>query len=184
MPEHAPTIPEGLDLVQARDGVIIRRTWFSWTVIPLIFFAVLWDGFLVFWYTMALKHGQHGAPLMMLLFPLLHVAVGLGLTYFIVCSFVNKTDVIINFSGVEVSIYPMPWPGKKRVAASEITDVMVRQRVSNNSDNVNYNNRRVSYAVMYAGASRKEQKLISFSQSDQADYVANAIRMALQLKDT
>ena len=181
MSDRTPTIPEGLDLIQTQSGVIIRKSWFSWLVVPMVFFVIFWDGFLVFWYFMAFHSPKHGPQAMMLLFPLLHVGVGIGLTYFVVSSFFNKTDVTVSFSGVQVSIYPLPWPGNKQVAAGEITDILVRERSAGNN-NYNYNNRRISYAVMYAVESRKERKLVSFSQSDQAEYVANAIRMALQLK--
>lgn len=73
-----PTIPEGFDLIKTSDGVIIRRNWLTWAIAPMAFFAVFWDGFIIFWYATALK--THG-PLIMILFPLLHVAVGVGLTY-------------------------------------------------------------------------------------------------------
>ena len=158
------------------DGVTIRKSWRTLAVIPLALFAVVWDGILVFLYIQLLsKH--HAADLAVVFFPSIHVAVGVVLTYYVLASLVNNTDLVVTLAGVQVHIYPMPWPGNRHVGAQEITDVIVRERTS-------YNNRRArsSYAVMYAGESRKERKLISYPQSDQAEFAANAIRAALNIK--
>src|SRR5262245_34370871 len=43
-----------------------------------LLFAVCWDAFLVFWYTTA---AVSGGPWLVFVFPLIHVAVGVGITY-------------------------------------------------------------------------------------------------------
>lgn len=89
----------------------------------------------------------------------------------------NKTDVTVTLSGVSVRSYPAPWPGNKYISASDITDVIVRERTSTNRGRVS-----IRYLVMYADQSRKECKLVSQSQSEQAEFIANAIRAAINLK--
>ncbi len=174
MSTRQPTIPEGLDLVPAADGAVIRKTWLSWSVLPLAIFVVVWDSFLFFWYSNALA--KSNIPWIMIVFPIGHVAVGVGLTYYVIASLFNKTDVIVTLSGVQVRTYPAPWPGNKNVGAGDITDVIVRERARPRRGGHS-----VTYSVMYAGQSRKERKLISVSQLDQAEYIANAIRAALNL---
>lgn len=129
MTPDSPTIPEGLDLIPTADGVILRKTWLTWKVISLALFAIFWDSFLVFWYSQALS--RPNTPLMTIIFPIGHLAVGVGITYYVLVSLVNKTDIVVSSSGVNVVTGPAPWIGNKTVSAGEITDVMVRERTGN-----------------------------------------------------
>ena len=173
-PAQAPiSIPEGLDLIETLNLSIIRRRWFGWKIIPLIFFAIAWDSFLVFWYTTALSKG---APWLMVVFPIGHLAVGFGITYFVIASLVNKTDIECNSLGVLVKTYPMPWLGNCAVRAEEIKGVVLRQRTGNQNS--------VSYTVMYIDPSRKERKLVrGLTEYDQAAFIAQLIRKTLGLPE-
>src|SRR5437660_1656331 len=105
MAPKAPSIPEGLDLLAAPQGVIIRRRWFSWEVIPLLIFAIVWDSILFFIYSHAFS-GKNTSWIV-ILFPLGHVAVGVWITYYVLCSFLNVTDVILSPDAVRVSTHPL-----------------------------------------------------------------------------
>ncbi|MEO5915183.1 MAG: hypothetical protein ABIS50_13185 [Luteolibacter sp.] len=162
------TIPEGLDEIPDMAGTTIRRKWLTWMIAPLALFAVVWDSFLFFWYTTALS--KPGTPWMMILFPAGHVAVGIGITYFVIASLANKTDVILNTSFIEVTTGPFPWIGNKRVMVSDIAGIIVRERCGNQ-------NRKITYSVMYAGHDRKEKKFLSsLPNREQADFIAARIR--------
>jgi len=171
-----PTIPEGFEVRTEPDGsTVVRRRWRSWVLIPLAFFALIWNGFLVGWYSAAFSF--HGAPLMMLLFPLLHVAVGVGLTYYVLASLVNVTAVTVSYSGVRVRSGPAPWFGNRTVPADAIHQVLVRERTGSR-------NSAPTYRLMYAGADRKERRLVdSLPQSEQAEYLAHLVRRSLRLRE-
>ena len=79
---------------QERSGTrtTIAWRWFGFQFLFLALFCVVWDAFLVLWYTMATGPTM---PLMMKLFPLLHVAAGIGLTYYTLAGFLNRTSVEI-----------------------------------------------------------------------------------------
>jgi hypothetical protein len=161
-----PTIPQGLDLINAMGHQTIRKTWRSWTLLPLAIFAVVWNLFLVGLYSTMFSGDK--APLIALLFPLGHVAVGVGLTYFVIAGLFNTTDINISAAQVEVKIGPFPWRGNKTVRSSEIGEVLVRERRGNKG--------RVSYAVLYADRRGREQNLATgFAESDQAEYVAEMV---------
>jgi len=167
-----PSIPQGLDLIPSASGQVVRKVWMSWILIPLVFFMIAWDGFLIFWYAMATRPG---APLIMKLFPLLHVAVGIGLTYYVIASFFNKTDITISLSGVEVKTSPLPWPGNKFIRCDQITDILVRERVGSKGSR--------SYRVMYVDPSRKERYVTGYFQArEQAEFVATLVRQTLNLE--
>lgn len=168
-----PTIPEGLDLIESPFGTTIRKTWRSWMVFPLAVFAIFWDGFLFFFYSSLLTKA-HSPGAVFMLFPIPHVCVGIGLTYYVLASLVNKTDFVISESGVTVTSGPAPWIGNCQVRADEIEQVMVRERRGNKG--------RRTYSVMYAGSSRKEKRLVSWlANQDQAEFIAETIRDILRL---
>ncbi len=167
------TIPEGLDLINGEYGTIIRRVWLSWRIAPIALFAVFWDGFLFFWYSKALA--QSDPEFMALFFPIGHVAVGIGLTYYVLASLFNRTDIVISLSGIKVCSGPVPWFGNRDVRREDITDFIVRERSGGRG--------RRTYAIMYADYSKKERKLISsIPESDQAEFIAQTIRDATGIR--
>lgn len=118
-----PPVPSG---VRVTDDGFTRRLeyrWFTPGAFFLLFFCLAWDSFLVFWYSAAfggLVNGPGGSfNLMMVVFPVLHVAVGLGMTYFCLCLFVNRTTVVVD-DALGVSHGPLFWPGQARLPTGDI----------------------------------------------------------------
>jgi hypothetical protein len=111
---------------------------------------------------------------MSIIFPIGHVAVGVGITYYVLASLVNKTDIGVSSSGVTVVTGPAPWIGNKSVKAGDIMDVRVRERSGNRNTR--------TYNVMYADPIRKERKLVTgLGESDQAEFIAQVIRHTLHI---
>src|SRR5690349_11378767 len=71
-------LPPRFRVARGEPGLSVSWRWFTPAAFFLVFFCVAWDGFLVFWYGMAAKQG---APLVFFLFPLIHVSVGVGISY-------------------------------------------------------------------------------------------------------
>src|SRR5438445_5351048 len=64
------------------DVRVMRRRWFRPMHVFLLFFCIAWDSFLVFWYSMAIfAPAPGGFDIIAIVFPICHVAVGVGLTY-------------------------------------------------------------------------------------------------------
>jgi len=165
------SIPEGLDVLREGDSVVIRRSWRTLMVIPLFFFLVFWFGFLGFWYYLAFTEK---GPLVMFLFPLLHLAAGVGLAYFAIASLVNKTDVIISGTEVRTVTGPLPWRGNRVVAATDIHGFQVRERRGNKGS--------IRYALLYVDAANKERPLIPETpRREQAEFIAASIGKILGL---
>jgi hypothetical protein len=107
--------PTDLSWAEVNDS---PGTW-SVTITPpraaafgLLFFAIFWDGFLVFWYSMAVS--SKNPPLVMLLFPLLHVGAGLFITHAALCGLVNRTTVRLGAGVFEFRRGPIPQGGAVR----------------------------------------------------------------------
>ena len=102
---------------------LVRR-WFSKMVLALAFFCIFWDGFLIFWYFIAFTKDT---PLMMKVFPVIHVLVGVVLTYGVVCGFVNHTVVEAEGGELRVRHGPLPVPGNRRLTLSDIKQLYTRE---------------------------------------------------------
>lgn len=105
-PEMA--LPERFTVEDLGAEFRITWRWFTYKALFLVFFCVIWCGFLVFWYGMGVAIG---APIIMFIFPLLHVAVGVGLSYYCLCMFMNTTRVTVARGRLSIMHGPLPWPG-------------------------------------------------------------------------
>lgn len=114
-----------------RDAIVepgrfsATHRWWTPMVIFLTFFALFWDGFLVFWYAVAFSRiGGAGIQLALILFPLIHVAVGVGLTWFVVATWLNRTMIEVRDGRLTCTHGPIPWPfGKTAPIALETVEL-------------------------------------------------------------
>ena len=164
-------IPEKIELIPTFEGTTIRRTWFSLKAIPIAIFAIAWDSFLFFWYTIAF--GAEDAPLMMKLLPIGHVAVGIGITYFAIASFLNKTDVTVSNYELTVKTHPLKWLGDKNLNVSEIKDLRLTEKNVQNGS---------SYTLHYVDSNNRQKKLLSYiSEPEQAQYYLSKLQQMLKI---
>lgn len=117
-PPSRPRAPRPPEVVEAEGpyGVSYVRRWWGTKFVFLTAFSVVWMGFLVFWYAMALQ----GDDVVMLLFPLLHVAAGVGISYYTLCGYLNRTAVTIDRDRLTVRHGPLPWPGNRDLPVSRV----------------------------------------------------------------
>jgi hypothetical protein len=119
-------IPEHISMEPTSGGLLFSYRWFSPAYIFLAFFAIFWDAFLVFWYSIATSQD---APLVMLLLPIVHVLVGIGITYFALAGFLNKTFILVGEGKLTIQHVPLPWPGNRVLQASDLTQLYSEERV-------------------------------------------------------
>ncbi|WP_438481651.1 hypothetical protein [Oleiharenicola lentus] len=101
------------------------RTGAAWIVVG---FTVVWDAFLVMWYAFGLTRGDLSWGL--LLFPLLHVAFGLVLTYASLGMLFNSTVIEVSADLLRVATGPIPFHREVRVSPSEIREVRYHEHAS------------------------------------------------------
>jgi len=141
-------------------------SWRWWRVqyFFLIFFCFAWDAFLVFWYAAAIfgtsKSG--GMNMMMIIFPVCHVAVGVGLTYFVIAALFNRTWVISDGDILTVRHGPVPWFGNKSLPVHELGDPRVDAKYQENSPS--------RFAVI-AIRNGKDVTLVDGLDSDEANWI-------------
>lgn len=184
MQSFTAPIPEGLDLIQEPGKTIIRKKWFSPLVWFLILFAIIWNGFLCFflqgWFSGIVgSFGNKGATggdiifeIILLLFPLGHVVVGLGLIYVIPCMFLNVTDIIIHPEQIKITTHPLPWIGNKTLSSSEFVDFAVRKRISQNDNSTS-----ITYSIVYVTPQNREKTLTSgFRSETHVQYICGFLK--------
>ena len=161
---------------QTPGGLTFTYRWFSWSYIFLAVFALFWDGFLVFWYSFAFSHN---APWMMFVFPLLHVSVGVGLTYTALAGFYNKTIITVGLGKLSIHHTPFPWPGNRMVPAADLVQLYSEERLSRSNTGT-----RVTYQLSAISTQDKKIKLLrGLNSPDEARYLEKAIEEQLGIKD-
>lgn len=130
---NSPTKPENISLPKNvkcyidQNFRVIEIKWFSLTTIPLVFFCIFWDGFLVSWYLKAFSFKN--PPIMPIIFPLLHLAVGIGMTYTAAASLLNKTWIKMGIGRFIVRHGPIPFLRNFELTNSEIKQLFVKHRL-------------------------------------------------------
>ncbi|HBL15234.1 MAG: hypothetical protein A2X36_03165 [Elusimicrobia bacterium GWA2_69_24] len=171
----AVSLPEGMSIRQDGSDLLLTRKWFSIKYLGLLFFCVFWDGFLVVWYTIAFTQG---GPLLMKLFPMIHVAVGVGLTYTAVAGLLNRTFIRVNASELSVTHGPLPWPGKK-VVRGDLDQLFCEEQVHHGK-----NGTTVTYTVSAVVRGGKRIPLAAgLDAPDQARFVEQEVERFLGIGD-
>ena len=168
-------LPESLELIRHPDYIEIVRSWFGWHIIFLVFFCVFWDGFLFFWYAMAFEEGN----IIMLLFPVLHMVAGVGLTYYTLAVWKNKTYIYASQLKISIFHKPFPWFGNTELMVAELKQLYVKEKVSRGK-----NGSTVTYELHAILKSDKDRKLIGgLPEPGQAQYIEQELEKYLRIKD-
>lgn len=187
-------LPPGLTVVedetgQSSDGayrrspgfggrLVIRRRWFSFEHVFLLFFCIAWDAFLVFWYSMA-TGGSAGWNLIAIIFPVAHVAVGVGLTYRTLAGLLNSTWILVVDGALTIKHGPVPWLGGRTLPTDTVKQLFCEQAAGGGRGRsvVSYN----LSAMMRDGS--KVMLLKSLPAYDQALYLEQRVESALGIED-
>jgi hypothetical protein len=168
-------LPDKLELRHEGSGIEIIRKWFGWRVLMMTGFAVFWNVFLVSWYSIALPSGN----MMMTLFPLIHVAVGVGIAYGALAGWVNTTRIRVDQGRIAVRHGPLPWLGNKDLDGSTLKQLYSKEKISRGR-----NSTTVTYEVHALTANGRNEKLLSgLESSEQALYIEQEIERYFRIED-
>jgi hypothetical protein len=132
-PKLRPRMPIPHSIKIEKDGLTSRivQRWFSWKYLPMAFFAFAWDSFLIFWYITAIASG---APVIFIIFPVAHLAVGIWITYTTLAGFFNHTTVELSQGKLSVWFDPLPWPGEKSLRANDIKQLFCKEVIKRSGE--------------------------------------------------
>jgi hypothetical protein len=169
-------LPPRFTVEDTFGGLTIRRRWFSPAILFLAVFAVGWDSFLVFWYATAFATG---APWIMVVFPVVHLAVGVVLTYSVVACFLNTTTVTAEDGRLTVRHGPLPWPGNTDLETADFDQLYCEEKVHRGK-----NGESRTYAVSALTRGGTKRKLLDgLTDADQAVFIEQRLEDYLKIKD-
>jgi hypothetical protein len=109
-------MPENIQRQVDHLGLTLVRRWWGVNYIVLAAFAVLWNGFMAVWFTIAVTEMEW----IMIVGGSIHLAVGLGLIYAAIAGFFNKTYINVNRQHLTIGHAPIPWTGNKMIESGRI----------------------------------------------------------------
>jgi hypothetical protein len=175
-PRTAPAWPAGFWVDERGDEVEIRWRWLKAKHVGMLFFCVAWDAFLFFWYSAAF--GGHG-PWLMIVFPIAHVAVGVGLTYSTLAGFLNRTRVLAGRGVLRIRHGPLPWKGNRTLSSRDIDQLYCIEKVTRGDESTSYR-----YTVRAQLKTGPEVDLISdLEESGQALFLEHELERFLDIAD-
>ncbi len=129
-PTRAPVaLPDRFRVDSGPGGMlVVSWRWFQLPMLFLLFFAIAWDSFLLFWYAMAFT--QADAPWIMVVFPIAHVAAGVAITYGAIAGLVNRTRVLCSADTLKVRHGPLPWFPRPTIAVADLEQLYVERKVN------------------------------------------------------
>lgn len=176
MIKERPEVPQPECITYEQDGKVlkIQRRWFSLRYVPLAFFCIVWDVFLVFWYAMEL--GAEGLPWLVTLFPIVYIIIGLALTYFTVAVFINQTNLEVTAAEFKISHGPLPWFGQLILPTREITQFYTKHVPGNRTT--------FAYDLHVVTRDGKSRKVLRYLETpDIPLFIEQHIEKWLKIKD-
>ena len=183
-------VPERFTVDNDGHELTIRQRWFQGALFFLLFFAIAWDSFLVGWHWMLTSGpfgGNDGMPgpfkLIFFVFPIAHVAVGVGLTYFVLAGFLNSTVIRVVDGMLSVRHGPLPWRGNLDMATDEIEQIYCQNKLRTNHNHDGHTSTSMSYEVHAVVAGQKRKLLGGLHEADHALFVEQTLERFLKIED-
>jgi|JI8StandDraft_2_1071088.scaffolds.fasta_scaffold01278_11 hypothetical protein len=153
--------PEGFEIKETAQGIAISYRWYKPLVWFLVFFALIWNGFLVVWFSLP-------TPIFFKLFALIHLAVGVGLIWYIACMFLNKTEIVITSQDFAIRHSPIPFftDRNKHLKRSDIGQVYIKQEISRGKNGTS-----VNYSLNSLSPQGKSNKIMSCDDYEKAIFI-------------
>jgi hypothetical protein len=168
-------LPDKIEFSDHGHYIGIIRKWFGLPIIILTFFVIFWDGFLFFWYSKAIQSQNT----MFLLFPLIHVAAGIVLTYTAIAGYINKTYIRVDKSSIAIKDSPLPFFRNKTLNSSDIKQLFSKEKITGGRGGSS-----VSYEVHAITKDKKRIKLLKgLESSEQALFIEQEIEKFLKIED-
>lgn len=152
--------PDSVHIEKNGRNLTMVQRWFSLKYIPLAFFCIVWAGFLIFWYSMAFGQGMQWV---FLVIPLVHLAVGVGLTYYTLAGFFNRTVLEITPAEITVRFEPLPWMGEKRLKTADLKQFFCKERASRRRNGM-------VYTYQLYGVTHDDHQVLLLGNLDSPDF--------------
>ena len=169
-------LPEKFDILQLRSSLDIHYKWYSPIYFFLAFFVLFWNGFMAFWYYIALSEGMW----FMALAGILHLGVGIGLIYTVMAGFLNTTHINATKTRLKIFHEPLWWRGNRELEVSEIDQIFCKLKITRGK----HSSTSRSYQLYMIDVTGKHTKLLTNLETpEQALYLEQELERFLEIED-
>lgn len=166
--QQAMPIPENLEVQEGGYGLSFSWKWSKLVGIIILIFAGVWNSIIIGMYISIYNSNEPG---LVYLFPLLHLAVGLGLGYYGVASLINKTNVTVNKNEISIEHTPLFWPGAKTINRIDVKQLYVCEVITRNKNGYSR-----SYSLKGIDQNNRSFDVVkNLGRSDMAKYLEQKI---------
>lgn len=170
LPWPEALLPKGLRLKALEDELTITCSWWQLKYLFWGLFCLVWNGGL-------LSGFLGGMNYFICLLP--HSWLGLGLFYYVLTGFFNRTVVAVTPDQLSINHGPLPWFGNKQLDPMMLKQLYVQERTHRNKGQRYY-----SYEVHMVTVDGRNQKLVgSLGSPDQAFFLEQEIERFMGIKD-
>lgn len=171
----AVPLPAGIEVFREGKDLVLERSWFTWSVIPMAAFALFWNGFMAVWFGISISQGLWP----MALFGTLHGAVGLAMIYGVLLTIFEVTKVQITEGKLRIRNGPLPYTGNQEFSVRELDQLYTKRNVSHGRDSTS-----VSFELHAVLNDRRHVKLMEgLEDSAQALYLEQELEDFLGIED-
>ena len=178
-------VPDRFTVTDEGQELTIQYRWFRWVMLFLLFFAIAWDSFLIGWYSMFAGGG--GPPglfgIVFFVFPIAHVAVGVGLTYFVLAGFLNSTVIRVADGMLSVRHGPILWRGNLDLPADGIEQIYCQKKLHTNRDSDGHMTNSTHYEVHAVINGQKNKLLSGLTGADHALFIEQRLEQFLGIEN-
>jgi len=168
-------LPKGIQVTNLGGELQISRLWYSPKYIFLAIFALIWNGFMIFWFGIAITNRLWP----MALFGSLHGLIGLGLIYIVIAGCLNKTLIRAGLGELSIRHGPLPDPGNKQLLTDTIEQLYCKEKIHRGRNSIS-----TTYEVHAVTSDGKHEKLLTgLDESEQALYLEQEIARYLGITD-
>lgn len=169
-------LPEKMGIYSNGSCLNISIKWLGWKVIYMTIFSIVWNGFIANQVQLIVSKNQSWDSAL----PLLPFFIaGLGMIYYVLAGWLNKTNILITHANITIRHTPIPWFGNKELAASDLKQIYVKECVSESE-----NGKTASYQVhAITNKAANIMLLEGLESSEQGLFVEQEIEKYLNITD-
>lgn len=123
-----------------------------------------------------------GSPLIIKILPWIEVFLGVGVLYYALATWVNKTHIFVGQNAMEIIHKPLPWLGHKRLDAKNIKQLYSTKKISRSTTN-NHTRSITNYYLHVVSFDGDDMSLLNVENSEQALFLEKQIEKYLGIKN-
>ncbi len=124
-------LPDGFTMSESGGRLRLVHRWYRPVLFVALLACIFWSAGFALWYELARSPSE--IPLVVLLAAIVHVTVGVSITYATLAGFFNRTIIEADTTHLAIRHTPMPWPGNREVRAGDLQQLFCEEQVDNKS---------------------------------------------------